>query len=821
MRRPYEASTRYNASPVRMLKTILTVVIVAAALAAGAIALFWQALLTPEQKLKYGFTAAAAEDFRARLAAHPDNEVFAADYLDALVLEGNFGRAIYLADLYGMQGPRLNAVRPLLEANYTARSAGELPDVHTDPSAQELQDYPAYQALRYLEGYQHALSGDWHSAKNHLNAIEPKRLPAALKPYHTYYLARAYRLAGDLEEKGQVEELLTGLLAERDAPGGLKDMARGNLCSWFLSGDYPKADGAGRAMHYLKAMQSAASPWVKQRALTEYSAYSLEHGDYAGAWVAAQGALLSEPTGQAGKSAGMQLIAVLDAAIDARPEELFTSEGALLAPVDPGMFTALADSAAARGYTAEAVALLNKLKDHLTDRARWEELRVAMSECYRAAGDGGALFGLMEQANLAGLSDASMAEIYYNYARLLEQDSRWNDALRYYGYVSKLGDGRAGDAHFRAYAVLKHVQDPLDLAAAVNHLQASINLNSGEYYAKAVEELLPLLIWQGNTSGAGKLIDAVLGREQREIKNAEALATAEQLEGVAHYWQAYLADKAGDSASAQHAQAAIPLKYWNYYEICANYPPQPNYLPEAGCLHQPENAGEYFAGLGLDSAAAEFFSAEGDANNQLGLYLGLKFESLVKDLSGRQYAATTLLESGRVSEQALLEWVLAEAYPRPYGDEVAQAAAESGADPDLIYAIIKKESNFKENAESWVGAVGLMQVMPATARWLKGLYSLSLDPAKLGEPETNIRFGAAFLRTLNEQLDGKTRAVIHAYNGGAGNLEKWSERYGSDPVLLTELIPNEENEGFGKRVTRYYKVYLWLDPQSQAQAPGE
>ncbi len=794
-----------------MLKTILTIVILAAAITAGAIALFWQALLTPEQKLKYGFIAAATEDFRARLAAQPENAVFATDYLDTLVLEGNFGRAIYFADLYGMSSPRLDAVRPLLEECYRARSAGELPAVHEDPAAQELKDYPAYQVLRYLEGYQYALAGDWHSAKNHFNAIDAKRLPAVLKPYHTYYLARSYRLAGNLEEKAKVEGLFLGLIKAQDCPAALQDMARSNLASWFLSGDYPRDNGAVRAKHYIDTLESAASPWVEQRSLSEYAAYALEHGSYTAAWDAAQRALLLDPTGQAGKTAGTQLIAVLSTTMQARPQEMFSGEGALLAPLTPGVFTALAESAAVHSYTGDAIKLLSQLKEHLTDRERWEELRVALSDCYRASGNEAALFALMEEANLGGLSDPVMGQIYYNYARLLEQGARWNDALRYYGFAGQLGGPRAGDARFCSYAVLKHVQEPLDLDRAAGHLQACINAGSGEHYAKAVEELLPLLIWQGNTAGARKLIDAVLDKNLPDARETEAYAAAEQLAGVVRFWQAYLADKAGDSMAAERARAAIPLKYWNYYEISANYPPAPNYLPEAECLRQRETAGEYFAGLGLDSAAADFFSAAGDAENQLGLYLPLKYASLVRELSSQQYEATAVLESGRVREQALLDFVLGEAYPRPYGDVVAQAAAESGVDQDLIYAVIKKESNFKEGTTSWVGAVGLMQVMPATARWLTGLYQLSLNPAQLADPKVNIRFGAAFLRNLGEQLSNNPRAIIHAYNGGVGNYEKWSGRYGTDPVLLTELVPNEENEGFGKRVSRYYKIYAWLD----------
>jgi soluble lytic murein transglycosylase len=803
-----------------MLKTLLTVVILAAALAAGAIALFWQALLTPEQKLKYGFYASAVDDFRARLAAHPDNPTLATDYVDSLVLEGNFGRALYLADIYGVQSAKLDAIRPALEECYRRGAQGEAYALHDGQAVQELRDYPAYQVLRYLEGYRYALAGDWHSAMNQFAAVESKRLPSVLRPYQTYYLARAYRLSGGKEEKAKVEELLKGLVQGKDSPAALKDMARNNLVAWYLSADYPGSDGLNRAKITLDSIEAAAAPWVEQKARTEFAEYYLAQKKHDDAWAQAQLALLIDPTGQAGKAAGEQVIAVLQAILADKPAGLVSENGALLVKLAPGVFDALAASSVQHSYTKEAAALLNQLKPHLTDRARWEELRTGLSVCYRAAGNASALYGTMEEANLGGLSNHAMAGIYYNYALLCEQREQWTEALRYYGYLSQLGGGRAGDAHFRSYAVLKHVQDPLDLAAASSHLQACIKAGTGgEFYGKAVEELLPLLIWQGSTAAARRLIDAVLARELPEDASPAAVAESEQLAGVANYWRAYLADKADDSNTAQRARAAIPLKYWDYYEISAHYPPEPKYLPAPECLRQPESAGEYFAGLGLADTATEYFTTAGDADNQLGLYLALSYSGLLKQLTGQQYAATGLLESGRVREQALLDWVLAEAYPRPYSAEVAAAAAESGVDENLIYAIIKKESNFKEDTVSWAGAKGLMQVMPATASWLVDMYHLNISPSQLMQPAANIRFGAANLRSLSEQLGGDTQAVIHAYNGGAGNYQKWSARYGANPVLLTELVPNEENEGFGKRVSRYYKMYTWLQDRA-ASSPA-
>jgi soluble lytic murein transglycosylase-like protein len=65
---------------------------------------------------------------------------------------------------------------------------------------------------------------------------------------------------------------------------------------------------------------------------------------------------------------------------------------------------------------------------------------------------------------------------------------------------------------------------------------------------------------------------------------------------------------------------------------------------------------------------------------------------------------------------------------------------------------------------------------------------------------------------LFDQLgQDNVRGVIAAHNKGAGNYQKWQRLYPVDPVLFTELIPNEENEGFSKLVWKYYRMYQWRE----------
>jgi len=803
---------------VRILKTTLTVVILAAALVAGTIALFWETLLTPEQKLRYGLVFPALEDYGARARAFPDNQAFLADYVDVLVQAGNLGRAAYLSELHGVPCERLPALREAVRRSLEAAANQEVYALHEDPALADLQDLPIAQAFRYAEGYQHALLGDWASARNQFAAIDERQLAPQLRPYLRYYLARSYRLAGDEKQQARIPELLLSI-AEGHPDAELAAKARYNLIAWYLSDAYPDKDGLALARDQELSMSLSTTSWATQKSFIEFGEYFLRQGDYESAWTMAYPALQLDPEALPGKSAAELSARLLTDVLDGAAGWGITADGALTLPLPPGVFTDLARAAAKHGLASSAAALLDRLKPHVSaaNRNRWEELRVGMAICFRADADAEALRALMADANLRDLSDPSLSAIYYQHALLLEARQEWNTALDYYRSCARLGGAEAGDALYHCYAILKHVQDPLDLDRSVDYLRRVIEQHpASESVPKALEELLPLLIHRGDQDAARRLIDWAQDRRPAADATEGERRTLEQMIEVAAYWDAYLLERAGRGQAAEEVRARIGLKYWNYYELTSNYPPQPS-LP-AGCtlLGYPAGAGEYLAGLGLTDSAREYYAGTGDPDNPALAYLSLANAALSRPLHSRQWHATELLESGAIGEQALLDYVLSEAYPRPFAAEVEAAAAEFGVPANLVWAVMKKESNFNEAAVSWACARGLMQIMAPTARWLDSKYGMSISTDQLDDPAVNIRLGAAYLAALYEIFGANnTRAVIHAYNGGDGNYRKWRERYGGDPALLTELIPSEENEGFGKKVTRYFKVYEWLGARTQ------
>lgn len=141
-------------------------------------------------------------------------------------------------------------------------------------------------------------------------------------------------------------------------------------------------------------------------------------------------------------------------------------------------------------------------------------------------------------------------------------------------------------------------------------------------------------------------------------------------------------------------------------------------------------------------------------------------------------------------------------YPKKYSIYVEKYSERFGVDKNLIYAIIKVESNFNPNAESDAGAKGLMQLMDATAAECAARLGVTAD---LFEPEDSIMLGTYYLSTLIDYY-GSVYNAIAAYNGGIANVNKWSK----DEFGELENIPFRETEKYVEHVLSAYNNYCKL-----------
>lgn len=151
------------------------------------------------------------------------------------------------------------------------------------------------------------------------------------------------------------------------------------------------------------------------------------------------------------------------------------------------------------------------------------------------------------------------------------------------------------------------------------------------------------------------------------------------------------------------------------------------------------------------------------------------------------------------------------AYPRKYCEYVEQYAAQNDLDAALVFAVIKTESGFRSDARSPAGALGLMQIMPATAEHLAMRMNEEVPDAEaLLDAETNIRYGCEMLRWMYDEF-GSVNTALAAYNGGWGNVREWlsDDDYSSDGVTL-HTIPFTETDNFVRRVNIALEKYREL-----------
>lgn len=173
----------------------------------------------------------------------------------------------------------------------------------------------------------------------------------------------------------------------------------------------------------------------------------------------------------------------------------------------------------------------------------------------------------------------------------------------------------------------------------------------------------------------------------------------------------------------------------------------------------------------------------------------------------------------RTDENARPAWTLL--YPAAFSDHVWRAAWREGIDPLLLLAVMRQESRFRHDAVSPVGALGLIQVMPATgSRVAAMLGAVEFHPEELLRPETNIRLGAYYLGQLMRRFPGQFPLAIASYNGGPHNVGRWLQLKRDRPMEeFVEEIGFGETKDYVKKVTTWYSVYADLYGRAAVVVP--
>lgn len=290
-----------------------------------------------------------------------------------------------------------------------------------------------------------------------------------------------------------------------------------------------------------------------------------------------------------------------------------------------------------------------------------------------------------------------------------------------------------------------------------------------------------------------------------------AISTARAL-----YWQGRAHEALGDRAAAEAAYARAAATPGVYYgqlaaEKIGARMPAAYAVSGRGIDSLPDWRGEmrdnsvFQAGLWL--------LATGRRDEAQRFFLHLAETAAPEDIARM---ARLMIEAGapwhglRLSKRAADRGAI---YPAAHFPLTGLEQSDLGLPPELVMAIARQESEFNHTVASRVGARGLMQLMPGTARQMAVQLGLPYDlPRLTTDPAYNARLGAAYLRGLRDRFGSSTALTASGYNAGPGRPARWLRDFGDlrrdvDPVDWVELIPFDETRNYVMRVTEAMPVY--------------
>jgi soluble lytic murein transglycosylase-like protein len=289
----------------------------------------------------------------------------------------------------------------------------------------------------------------------------------------------------------------------------------------------------------------------------------------------------------------------------------------------------------------------------------------------------------------------------------------------------------------------------------------------------------------------------------------------------ATYWAGRARERAGDLEGARALWAS--LVPGTSADVYARWASAALGVPLATMHGTPSAAAGDVEGLSGDHAAAPsrellacgFPDLAEDAAENEGSLDPLFGAALASEWGDHRRAVSLLKqrypEVGTPEEGAVPIAARRAYYPLARAGLVTRAAAEAGLPAALVFGVIRQESIFQTSVKSHAGALGLMQIMPATGRALrrgenrKGRLDL-LDPGE------NVRLGVVYLAQLLRQFGGDTAAALVAYNAGPSRVKRWRKEHGNLPEdEFLESLPLSEPRVYVKRVLFYQGAYaaLW------------
>ena len=287
------------------------------------------------------------------------------------------------------------------------------------------------------------------------------------------------------------------------------------------------------------------------------------------------------------------------------------------------------------------------------------------------------------------------------------------------------------------------------------------------------------------------------------------------------YWRGRALKAEGESAEAQQLFQSITEQTNFYGQLALEELGQKISIPAAAAPLTAAELAPITANAGL-RRALKFFD------------MNLRFEGVrewnweLRKMNDREHLAVAefarqsnvLDRMVNTSDRTKAERDFTQRFPSPFRDFMVTSTTSLGLDMAWVYGLIRQESRFVMNARSHVGASGLMQLMPATARFVASKIGMpGFSPDQVSDVNTNIQLGTNYLNMVLHDLDGSQALATAAYNAGPGRPRAWraSLTRTVEGAVFAESIPFAETRGYVKNVlsnATYYAALFDGKPQS-------
>jgi soluble lytic murein transglycosylase len=312
------------------------------------------------------------------------------------------------------------------------------------------------------------------------------------------------------------------------------------------------------------------------------------------------------------------------------------------------------------------------------------------------------------------------------------------------------------------------------------------------------------------------------------LQSIDAMGPTQKADAAWVYWRARGLAATGKKQEAEKAYASIVGQFNFYGQLALEELGRQIVAPNRPAPVTAEEVAQARANPGLQRAVTLFKRGwRGDAVPE--------WNFTIRGMSDRQLMAAAEVARHEniydrvvnTSERTQKEFDFSQRYIAPFEGRVSAQARQIDVDPAWVYGLIRQESRFIMDARSSAGASGLMQLMPATARWVAGKIGMTdFTPAKVNDFDTNTKLGTTYLSMVLSDLGGSQVLASAGYNAGPGRPMLWRSKLDSkvEGAIFAETIPFNETRDYVKAVMSnavYYAALFSGQPQSLKQRLGE